>query len=244
MFGFLKERRELWLFIAAWIALALLLAVKIKFDVPEAMKDWPRLISALQSDTFEDIVGDMLVGLISAYLVYLAIELAPRVQRETKTKDTLGALLSSVIHTFSDAKFTGHTSSLRKFSPLTLQDVQKAQQVVKVGPTPAQLFSLSMVAKWSHPKFTNTLQLAVSLGVEHSITWMDITDSISRLNAYQDWADGKGVLQQVAGLLGTVVEFEITDDIQSDELYWSSLMRSEMNKFLEHSEDWLKLNHC
>jgi hypothetical protein len=36
--------------------------IKIKFDVPDFMQDWPRLISALQSDAFEDIVGDLLTG--------------------------------------------------------------------------------------------------------------------------------------------------------------------------------------
>ena len=33
MFGFLKDRREFWLFWGAWFAFGLLLIVKIKFDV-------------------------------------------------------------------------------------------------------------------------------------------------------------------------------------------------------------------
>ena len=39
------------------------------------MKDWPRLIAALQSDAFEDIAGDLLTGLIAAYFFYVLIDL-------------------------------------------------------------------------------------------------------------------------------------------------------------------------
>lgn len=242
MFNFLRDKREAGLLTAALACFGLVWVVKIKLPVAEFMKVYPGFIEFLQSKPFEDVVGDTMTGLVSAYIFYLIIDVWPRNRREQSINDVLGAVLSSVVHSFYDAKFTAHSYPLDKFSKLTLRDVERAREVVNAGPTPAQLLSLSMASKWNQPKFSNTLQLAASLGVEHSAAWLNLIDSVARLKAHNDRAENNGVLKQVVGLIENVGEFEMVEDTASDELLWSALMRSEMSKFLKLSETWLKMN--
>jgi hypothetical protein len=242
MLNFLRDKREARLLIAALTCFGLLLVVKIKLPVAVFMKVWPGLIEFLQSKPFEEVVGDTMTGLVSAYIFYLIIDVLPRTRREKNTKDVLAAVLSSVVHSFYEAKFSAHSYPLDKFSPLTLDDISKAKEVVEIGPTPSQLFSLSLASKWNQPKLSNTLQLAVSMGVDHSVSWLNLIDSVARLRGHSDRAESNGTLDQVAGLIEHFGEFEIVEDQESNELIWSRSMRSEMLKFLNLSEAWLKMN--
>lgn len=241
MFGFLKDRREFWLFCGVWIAFAFLLIVKIKFDVADGMRDWPRLIATLQSDAFEDIAGDLLTGLIAAYFFYFLIDLHPRLRSERKTKELLSTMLSSVVESFLKSIVTGHSYPLSKFHQLRVEDIKASQQAIKSKPDLRQFMSLVFVAKWGYPKFSNSLQLAASLGIEHSKAWMDLTDSVSRLKYHGEWAEKKGVLDNIVGILATVGEAEIDESNRDGSGAWLFMMKREMTKFLELSEAWHKM---
>ncbi|MDU8620057.1 hypothetical protein RYB67_16000 [Pseudomonas syringae] len=201
MFRFLKDRKQFWLFWGAWIAFALLLIVKIKFDVPGAMKSWPRLISALQSDAFEDVVGDLLAGLISAYFFCVVIDLIPRRRLERKTKEILRKLLSSIVETFLHDRITAHAEPLGKFHELDSEEISQSRLPLEGKPDSRQFLSLTFIAKWGYPKFLNSLQLAVSLGVDHAAVWMNVTDCVARLKDPGERADRTGLLGNMVDII-------------------------------------------
>lgn len=51
----------------------------------------------LPSKALEDIVGDLLTGLIAAYFFYVVIEVIPRLRKEKQTMDVLNRLVASVV---------------------------------------------------------------------------------------------------------------------------------------------------
>lgn len=241
MFGFLRDRKELWLFIGAWVAFALLLAVKIKFEVPEGMKAYPRLIAALQSDAFEDIVGDLLIGLISAYFFYLIIELFPRRKAEHKTKGILSTLQSSIVETFLHDRITAHAEPLGKFHELEIEEVLESRRVLSAHPDLRQFLSLVFIAKWGYPKFSNSLQLAVSLGVDHARIWMDLTDCVARLKDHGERADRTGLLSNLVDLVNAFANPEIDESVEDDALVWTYMVRDDLKKYLLLVEEWREL---
>lgn len=238
MLGFLKNRRERWLFCGAWIAFALLLLVKIKLDVPDIMKAWPRLIAGLQSDAFEDIAGDLLTGLISAYFFYLVIELFPRRKAEQKTKALLSTFLSSIVETFLYGRITAHAEPLEKFHELRADEMEKCLQLLQRQPDTRQLLSLTFIAKWGYPKFSNSLQLAVSLGVDCARIWVDLTDCVARMKEHGERAERTKLLVQMVDIVSSVGKPEIDQSVEDEVLMWAYMMRDEMKKFLLLAEDW------
>ncbi|MGG7632815.1 hypothetical protein [Pseudomonas sp. ES1] len=180
MFGFLKDRREFWLFCGTWIAFALLLVVKIKFDVPETMKDWPRLIAALRSDAFEDIVGDLLTGLIAAYFFYLLIDLWPRYKNEQKAIGILNLLIASVIQAYEKRHFFAHTMAITQadVNVLTKKRIDAFLEEVKEQPDYAKLKCALFTAHSRFADFQQTLAIAAPLGPDKALQWLVITDKV------------------------------------------------------------------
>lgn len=180
MFSFLKDRREFWLFWGAWIAFGLLLIVKIKFDVLAAMKDWPRLIAALQSDAFEDIAGDLLTGLIAAYFFYVLIDLWPRYKNEAKALRILNLLIASVIQAYEKCHFFAHTMSITQADNkiLTKENVDSFLAEVKEHPDYAKLKCALFTAHSRFSDFQQTLGIASLLGADRSLQWLVITDKV------------------------------------------------------------------
>jgi hypothetical protein len=61
------------------------------------LTEWPRIVLFFQSKAFEDIVGDLLTGLIAAYFFYVVIDVIPRMRKEQKAMGVLNRLVASVI---------------------------------------------------------------------------------------------------------------------------------------------------
>lgn len=180
MFSFLKDRREFWLFWGVWIAFAFLLVVKIKFDVPVAMKDWPRLIAALQSDAFEDVVGDLLTGLIAAYFFYVLIDLWPRHKNEAKALRILNLLIASVIQAYEKRHFFAHTMAITQADEkiLTKERIDVFLEEVKERP---DYFKLKCALFTAHSRFSDfrqTLAIASPLGADRALQWLVLTDKV------------------------------------------------------------------
>ncbi|MCF5201031.1 MULTISPECIES: hypothetical protein [Pseudomonas] len=237
MFRFLKDRKQFWLFWGAWIAFALLLIVKIKFDVPGAMKSWPRLISALQSDAFEDVVGDLLTGLVSAYFFYVVIDLIPRRRLERKTKEIMSKLLSSIVETFLHDRITAHAEPLGKFHELDSEEISQSRLLLEGKPDSRQFLSLTFIAKWGYPKFLNSLQLAVSLGVDHAAVWMNVTDCVARLKDHGERADRTGLLGNMVDIINLLDKPEFDESVENEVFMWQLVVRDDMKKPLDLAEE-------
>lgn len=183
MSDFFKDRRESWLSIGALIAFVLLLAVKIKFDVPECMKAYPGLIAMLQSEAFEDITGDLLTGLIAAYFFYLAIDLFPRYVKERKTMDVLNKLVTSVIDSYHNTHVFGHTMAITQvdLKLLTVEQIDQLIIDVKKKPNFVKLKCALFTAHSRHSDFTQTLGMASSISPDRALQWLVMTDKVRLL---------------------------------------------------------------
>jgi hypothetical protein len=197
--GFLKDRFERRLFIGAWIAFACLLMVKIKFTVPEAMKDWPGLIAMLQSKPFEDIVGDLLTGLIAAYFFYVLIDLVPRLKREKSALHTLNLIIASVIDAFENERTFGHEDliSLNDVGVLDAANLKAHREhlnsLVEKGFSLSDYYKLRCGLACMDSRiheFRAVLALATTLSPEHVLQWLQLTD---RARLFHDQFNGQPV---------------------------------------------------
>ncbi|MDV5387578.1 hypothetical protein [Pseudomonas juntendi] len=245
MFEFLKDRREFWLFWGTWVAFALLLAVKIKFDVPEGMKDWPRLIAALQSEAFEDIVGDLLTGLIAAYFFYLVIDLIPRYSKERKIMDVLNRHIASVVDSYHNAHLFGHAMEITQVD-LELLSVEKIDQMivgVKKSPNFIKLKCALFTAHSRHSDFTQTLVMASAISPERALQWLVMTDKVRLLVDNYD-KDPKSPDYEPRHVFGSDRKDidEYADDFIRYEIdlkdYVSSLQQGVL-EYLEQARNWV-----
>lgn len=164
---------------------ASLLTVKIKFDVPEATKDWPRLASTLQSKAFEDITGDLLTGLIAAYFFYVLIDLVPRLKREKSALHTLNLIIASVIDAFENERTFGHEDliSLNDVGVLDRANLKKHREylisLAKKGFTLTDYYKLRCGLACMDSRiheFRAVLPLATTLSPKHVLKWLQLTD--------------------------------------------------------------------
>lgn len=246
MFSFLKDRREFWLFWGAWIAFALLLIVKIKFDVPDAMKDWPRLIAALQSDAFEDVVGDLLTGLIAAYFFYVLIDLWPRHKNEAKALRILNLLIASVIQAYEKCHFFAHTMAITQADEkiLTKERIDAFLEEVKERPNYYKLKCALFTAHSRFSDFQQTLAIALPLGAGRALQWLVITDKVRLLvDEYENHPESDAYRpSQVFGDDDNVdLERDHEDYIRyfSDMTEYRGSLRVCFYEFLEQANRWV-----
>lgn len=187
MFVFWKERREQWLLIGVSVAFALLVMVKVKFAVPEVMKgpDWVSWVSFFQSKAFEDIVGDLLTGLIAAYFFYVLIDLLPRHKREQSATRTLNLIIASVVDAYENRRTYGHEDliSLNDVGvierPNLKHHIQHLISLAKAKFTLDDYYRLRCALACVDSRmqdFRAVLPLAITLSPEHVLQWIQLTD--------------------------------------------------------------------
>lgn len=185
MFDFFKETRERWLLFSAFVALALLVMVKVKFSVPEFMEvpGWATWVSFFQSKAFEDIAGDLLTGLIAAYFFYVLIDLLPRHKNEKKSLRILNLLIASVIQAYEKRHFFAHTMAVTQADVqiLTKEKIDAFLEEVKERPDYAKLKCALFTAHSRFSDFRQTLSIASLLGPDRALQWLVIIDKVRLL---------------------------------------------------------------
>lgn len=238
MLDWWHRNQNVGLLILAVIASFGLLAVKVKFDVPNFMKgeDWATWVACFQSKDFEDVAGDLLTGFIAACFFYLLVEFIPRHNSDRKARKVLSTLLSSVVETFLHGRVDAHADPLSEFNLLRIEDIESCKQMLADEIGAQNLLSLAYIAKWSYPRFNSSLQLTMSLGIDHAELWMEITECVSRLNYYSERAGESGLI----GRLRLMVVFGmVIDETEMDEDYeWSQGMKQNMKKLLGLAQKW------
>lgn len=185
MWDFLTDRSERML--CAWAVGALLClgAIKVKFPTPDYMlSDWPRVALILQSKAFEDIVGDLLTGLIAAYFFYVVIEVLPRLRKEKQTMDVLNRLVASVVDSYAKTHWFGHTMAITQVNLdlLTIDSLDRMIKEVKQDrPSFGKLKCALFTAHSRYSDFCSTLNLAASMGSERALQWLVLTDKVRLL---------------------------------------------------------------
>lgn len=84
----------------AWATVALVCLCMVKVKIPAAaymLTEWPKFVMLFQSKAFEDIVGDLLAGLIAAYFFYVVIDAIPLMKKEIQNMEILNRLVASIV---------------------------------------------------------------------------------------------------------------------------------------------------
>lgn len=191
-----SSKFERGLLACALLALILLIVVKVKFDAADYMRaEWPRVVSFFQAKAFEDIVGDMLAGLIAAYFFYLIVEVMPRVRREQNNRKVLNLIVASIVQSYQRADLFGHALEIEQVD-LSLLDVKNIDKMISEVKSEANFIKLKCSLFTAHSRysdFSSTLGIASSLSAEHALQWLVLTDKVRLLvENYEQDPDGKG----------------------------------------------------
>ena len=178
-----KNHKEVGLLSLTITAFMLLVFVKFRLPLIADLKGlW--IGHLLTTEAFGEVLGDLLIGLISAYVFYILIDLWPRKKRERSTLRTLNLVLATVVDAYERARAYGHEPPISVIDPsiLTLERLSQNIEMVK---SPEELLSgLKFAMETAHSRYSDfqgTLVLAAELSPEHALAWLGITDKIRLL---------------------------------------------------------------
>ncbi|MCQ3007887.1 hypothetical protein NLO93_22845 [Pseudomonas savastanoi] len=94
-----RETREKWLLAAALVVLGGIVLINLRLDVWHWLKG-SEAAAFLAAEATGSVTSDLLVGLFSAYVFYVVIELIPSYRRERLTLTPLNLIVASVIDAY------------------------------------------------------------------------------------------------------------------------------------------------
>lgn len=89
----------------------------------------------------------------------------PRVNAERKAKKLLNSLVSGHVESFQKAEIFGHSRSLAEFDELRIGDIEGNLQTLQGETEVSSLLAISYMSKWSHQMMSDSLQVALMLGI-------------------------------------------------------------------------------
>lgn len=226
------------------VALVLLVLVKVKLDVPAFMKgsEWKTWVEFFQSKAFEDIVGDMLTGLVAAYIFYVFIDWMPRVNAERKARKLLNSLVSGHVESFQRAEIFWHSRSLAEFGDLRIEDIEANLQTLRGETEVASLLAISYMSRWSHQMMSDSLQVSLVLGIPQAQIWMELTSRVAKIKYLSEEAEKSGVLGRLRSNVENIGAYVICDISFFDDREWNEAIKSQSRKFFEQARKWIEVN--
>ncbi|KJZ67268.1 hypothetical protein VD17_03140 [Pseudomonas fluorescens] len=249
-----NDRKEKGLLGFAGASLALLITVKLHFALatPLLGTTFGNLIS---SEAFSEVLGDLLVGLISAYIFYLLIDLWPRAKRERSIQRLLNLLLTSVVDAYERTRVFGHETAIAVLDTSILKPQRLEQHIdaVRAARAPSVMFlKLKFAMETAHSRYSDfqgTLGMATELSPEHALAWLGVTDKIRLLaEAYgtqplNPWVDNFGCKPTNEELIDEKVK-ENYDIYQNSMKDFESTLQLRVMEFFEEAKDWILMTKC
>lgn len=244
MLSWLDKYRDRALLCGSVIALGLLVLVKVKLEVPDYMKgpDWKTWVEFFQSKAFEDIVGDMLTGLVAAYIFYIFIDWMPRVNAERKARKLLNSLVAGHVESFQRAEIFGHSRSLAEFKSLRIDDIERNIVTLRGDTEVASLLAISYMSKWSHQMMSDSLHVSLVLGIPQAQIWMELTSRVAKIKYLSEEAEKSGVLGRLRSNVETAAAFVIGEKSFTDDREWNEEIKSQSRKFFKQARKWIEIN--
>lgn len=184
-----REARERWLLAAALGVLALIVLINLRLPL------WPPLdggqaAAFLRAEATASVTSDLLVGLFSAYVFYVIVELIPRQRREQLTLKPLNMIAAAVIDAYERARVFGHETPITSID-LTVLDIQRLKAHKSEMVTQKNILKAKFAMETAHsryPDFQHALAMAASISPEHALTWLVLTDKVRLLaEQYGQW---------------------------------------------------------
>ncbi|WP_456025124.1 hypothetical protein [Pseudomonas capeferrum] len=177
-----RDARERWLLATVVAAFVLVCIVNARLPLWVELNGG-RMASFLRADSTASVTSDLLVGIISAYIFYVIIELLPSYRRKTETLKVLNLLVASVIDAFDRTRLFGHETPITSIDlgVLRIEQLKSNISAIKTGP---EFLRLKFAMETGHSRyqdFQHALTLAVGLSPEHALSWLVLTDKIRLL---------------------------------------------------------------
>ncbi|QOU06772.1 hypothetical protein IM720_08615 [Pseudomonas fluorescens] len=180
--GIWREARERWLLAAVLTAFVFVCLVNARLPLWQVL-DGSGLAAFLRSDATVSVTSDLLVGLISAYVFYVIIELLPSHRKKTETLRVLNLLVASVVEAFDRTSVFGHERPISSIDLSVLTPSKLKRDIASILAN-VQFLRLKFAMETAHSRyqdFQHALSLAVGLSPEHALDWLVLTDKIRLL---------------------------------------------------------------
>lgn len=180
--GVWRETREKWLLALALAVLGIIILINLKLSV------WPWLkggtaAAFLTAEATGSVTSDLLVGLFSAYVFYVIVELVPKHRREQLTLNPLNLIAASVIYAYERVSIFGHETPITSID-VTVLDLDNLRSLKSGMLEQKNLLSLKSAMETAHsrhPDFQHSLSMAASISPEHALDWLVLTDKVRLL---------------------------------------------------------------
>lgn len=161
-------------------ALLLIFMINMKLPVWTIFKG-TGAVPFLTAESTGSVASDLLVGLFSAYLFYLIVELFPTYRRNKDTLKTLNLLVASVADAYEVPSAFAHVRPIDTVDLTVLSRLEglKAEIVTK----PA-LYNLKSAMEMGHSRYQDvqhSLHMATSISPTHAVAWLVLTDKLKLL---------------------------------------------------------------
>lgn len=235
-----QEARERWLLVAVVVVFALLCLVNLRLPLWQFLEGGA-IGAFLSADATMSVTSDLLVGLISAYVFYVIIELLPSHRQRVETLRVLNLLVASVVDAYDKASIFGHERSLSSLDLIVLKRTKlKSTLDTLDGASFLQLKFAMQTGHSRYQDFQHALSLAVALSPKHALNWLVLTDKI-RLLAEEYGAqpvnpNGDYETQITSNIQHVAAYFAYEKEM---DLYMAALLLR-ITEFFEAALDWIE----
>lgn len=177
-----REARERWLLAGVVTAFALVCLVNARLPLWKVLEGGATA-SFLRADATISVTSDLLVGLISAYIFYVIIELLPSHHKKSETLRVLNLLVASVVDAFDRTRMFGHETPISSID-LSVLNISKLKSNIAIIVDKPEFLRLKFAMETGHSRyqdFQHALSLAVGLSPEHALDWLVLTDKVRLL---------------------------------------------------------------
>lgn len=177
-----RDARERWLLAAVVAAIVLVGLVNIRLPLWGVLEGGVAA-SFLRAEATISVTSDLLVGLISAYIFYMIIELLPSHRRRAETFRVLNLLVASVVDAFDRTRLFGHETPIISVD-LNVLKLARLESNIAILRAQPEFLSLKYAMETGHSRyqdFQHALSLAIGLSPEYALDWLVLTDKIRLL---------------------------------------------------------------
>ncbi|MCO7057152.1 hypothetical protein ACUZXZ_08300 [Pseudomonas juntendi] len=184
-----KEAREKWMLVGALTSFVLVILINLKLEVWSFLKGG-KISSILQADATGTVASDLFVGLCSAYVFYVFMELIPKYNREKESAAALNILLNAIFSKYLRPDAFRRIVRARDIDPSLLSDETISSVIVDFDENKGKYEDLKHMAEAASrrlPDLLSSFHLAAGISHEKGVLWMEITDATRSLSEYHDF---------------------------------------------------------
>ncbi len=184
-----KETREKWMLFGALTSFALVILINLKLEVWSFLEG-SQISSILQADATGTVASDLLVGLCSAYVFYVFMELIPKYNRDKESATALNMLLNAIFSQYLRPDAFRRTVRARDIDPSLLSGETISSVIGGLDENKGKYEDLKYMAEAASrrlPDLLSSFHLAAGISHEKGVLWMEITDATRSLSEYHDF---------------------------------------------------------